>query len=352
VRGFSFEVPLPSETTRIAIGPLAEANLGTVAATGCLVLDQALEAAHGVALRAFAARLIREPSAPVVLPGGESCKDPAGLPGLWRQLAARGLDRESALVVAGGGALLDACGFAAATFHRGIRVVNVPTTFVGQVDAGIGGKCALNLDGAKNQVGLVRQPSCVAVDPAFLLTLPDASFRSGLGELAKSALLAGGQLHALTASRAPAVLARDPAALESAIGLALAFKASVVAEDPLDRGRRRILNAGHSAGHVIEAEALRRGLALSHGECVAIGLAIEASAHPRAARDEVVRALGRFALPSRMPFAIESSAARDLLLRDKKRQGGVMSLPVILAPGRVVLEDVPAEALLAPLAAA
>ena len=219
----------------------------------------------------------------------------------------------------------------------------MPTTLLAQLDAALGGKCALNVDGVKNQIGLVRQPRYVVVDLAFLDGLSEPAFRSGLGELAKSALLAGGELHALVLRRSAEIQARGRDALEHAVFLALRAKAGVVARDPLDRGERAILNAGHTAGHVIEAEGLRRGIEVPHGDAVAVGLAIEADVDPRSDREAVRGVLDALALPRAAPFKIGTVAALSLLLRDKKRRGSVVSIPVIEAPGTVVLRDVSLE---------
>jgi 3-dehydroquinate synthetase len=226
----------------------------------------------------------------------------------------------------------------------------VPTTLLAQVDAGLGGKSGLNLDLVKNQIGVVRQPRLVVADPAFLASLSERSFRSGLGELAKCALLAGGELHALVTRGAHRVLARDPAALEQAIGLALRYKAGVVSRDPLDAGERALLNAGHTIGHALESEALRRGIELPHGEAVAAGLVVEARAHERADPACVRAVLDALALPADPPFQIEAGAARESLQRDKKQRNGSVRLPVIVGPGDVAIHDVAIERLLDALA--
>jgi 3-dehydroquinate synthetase len=343
VLDFSYAVRPPAETTRVLVGPLTELPLQAAAETGCLVADERAMAAWGDRLLAFASRAIRRPSEPVTLPGGEGVKDLETVARLWDALFARGLDRGSLLLAAGGGAVLDACGFAAAAFLRGIPFGSVPTTLLAQVDAAIGGKCGVNAGRVKNQIGAVRQPRFVAVDLAFAAGLPDADFRSGLGEIAKTALLAGGDLHDLIERAAGALRARDPATLEQAVVLALRFKAGVVERDPFDRGERASLNAGHTVGHAFEAEAARRGIALAHGDAVAIGLALEARAHDAADPACVLAMLRRLGLPEAPPFAMEADAARALVARDKKRRDGVVVLPVVEAPGRISLREVGVE---------
>jgi 3-dehydroquinate synthetase len=350
VPDFSYAVQLPQEVTRVFLGALGEAPFERLADTGCLVADSRLERSSWRELQAFVGRVVGRPAEPIVLEGGEALKEPEGAAALWRALAARGLDRRSLLVAAGGGSVLDAAAFAAATFLRGVPLLNVPTTLLAQLDAAIGGKCGINLDGVKNQVGVIRQPRWVVADPAFLQALPEKDYRSGLGELAKTALLSGGELHAIVLDRARAILGRDGPTLGHAVFLALRAKAEVVSRDPLDLGERAILNAGHTAGHVIEAEALRRGTPVAHGDAVALGLVIEARVDARAGRDAVREVLERLELPKPMPFRIAKDVAAALLDHDKKRRGGMVALPVIEAPGTVILRSVPVEALAAAIA--
>jgi 3-dehydroquinate synthetase len=350
VHDFSLLVRAPEERTDVVVGPLAVMPREPLAQGGCLLLDATLPRAAAEALAAFAARALRSPAAPVLLAGGESLKDLMTAASIYDALFTRGLGRDALLVAAGGGALLDACAFVAATYLRGVPFAAVPTTLLAQVDAALGGKCGLNAGGAKNQVGVIRQPRFLFADPAFAAALPAEAFTSGLGELAKTALLEGAGLHALVTRRAGALLARDAAALEEAVVLALRFKAAVVERDPLDRGERAILNAGHTVGHALEAAALRRGVALPHGDAVAIGLVVEARAVPgadSAGVEAVVRGLG---LPSDLPFRPDAAEARALIERDKKRRPGGVAIPVIEAPGKVALREVDPDVLVSALA--
>ena len=171
------------------------------------------------------------------------------------------------IVCVGGGSVTDVGGFAAATFRRGLPWLAVPSTLVGQVDAAIGGKTAINV-AAKNDVGAFWQPSAVLCDPELLETLPSREWAGGMGEVVKTALLVGGRLWELVEGwePGPGDVARRSELVQRCAGV----KTLVVAGDPEDRGRRAILNLGHTIGHGIESVAGYGGL--SHGECVAIGL--------------------------------------------------------------------------------
>jgi 3-dehydroquinate synthetase len=232
---------------------------------------------------------------------------------------------------------LDAIGFVAATWFRGVAYWNVPTTLTAQVDAALGGKTAINFGGVKNQIGVVRQPERVLVDPSLLSTTSDDDYRSGLGEVAKTALLAGGALDALVRDEAAALLRRDLTTLGAVAAACLRFKARIVAADPDEtEGSREILNAGHTIGHALEAYAASIGRPSPHGLHVAAGLALEArvlSGSDVAAIDATLDALGLPKTPaSRPPLDV----ARVLLGADKKRRSdGLVSLPRIAAPGRV-----------------
>ena len=216
-----------------------------------------------VAIVDDALALARARAAVIALEGGEEAKSLAGLERLWRALAERELERGDVIVCAGGGSVTDVGGFAAATFRRGLPWLAVPSTLVGQVDAAIGGKTAINV-AAKNDVGAFWQPRRVLCDPELLETLPPREWAGGMAEVVKTALLAGGRLWELVESWEPGP-GESPARTEL-VQRCAGVKTLVVADDPEDRGRRAILNLGHTIGHGIEAVAGYGGL--SHGECV------------------------------------------------------------------------------------
>jgi shikimate kinase/3-dehydroquinate synthase len=211
--------------------------------------------------------------------------------GLWRSLR---LDRSGTLVALGGGTTTDLAGFAAATYMRGIAWVAVPTSLVGQVDAAIGGKTAIDLPEAKNLVGAFHWPTRTVIDPALLATLPENERRNGLAEVVKTGLLAGERLWELPDKE----LVRRCAA----------YKAALCLRDPRDLGPRHALNLGHTFGHALEAAS---GYELPHGKAVALGLqaALRLSGRDTAPVDEAL---------APQPVRVDRERAWEALLRDKK----------------------------------
>ena len=209
-----------------------------------------------------------------LVPAGEPAKDLAVLGGIYEALAAAGVDRRGALIALGGGSVGDVAGFAAATWMRGIRYVQMPTTLLAMVDSSIGGKTAINLPAGKNLVGSVHQPSAIFCDLDYLATLPDEEFRAALAEVIKAALIADRSLVEWLSANMLAVLGRDPASVREAVARAIAIKAGVVASDPHETGERAILNYGHTVGHALERAA---GFGrVRHGQAVAWGMEVAA----------------------------------------------------------------------------
>jgi shikimate kinase/3-dehydroquinate synthase len=241
------------------------------------------------------------------LPVGEDAKAIGACERLWHALE---LERGGTLVALGGGCTTDAVGFAAATYLRGIPWVAVPTTLVGQVDAAIGGKTALNLPAGKNLVGAFHWPARTVIDPATLESLPPAERRGGLAEVVKTGLLAGERLWEL---EEPELVRR-----------CAAFKTALCLRDPLDRGPRSALNLGHTFAHALEAAA---DFELAHGDAVALGLlaALRLSGLPT---DDVERVLRP------QPVRVDPDRAWAALRRDKKRADGRVRLVLLDTPGR------------------
>ena len=278
----------------------------------------------------------------VLMDDGEDAKTLATVDSLCRSFADGGLLRGDVVVALGGGVVGDTAGLASAVYHRGVAVVQAPTTLLAQVDAAIGGKTAVNLPEGKNLVGAFHQPIGVLADTTTLGTLPDRELRSGLGEIAKYALMPEGSkvADALDTART-GVLARDPEALATIVGACAAIKARIVALDPEERtGIRAMLNYGHTFAHALETTS---GHTLAHGECVAIGLVFAANlAHALErigpdAVDRVDRVLRDLELPTRVPGeAPNADALLDVMRRDKKAKGGL----TFILPGRNGLEPV------------
>jgi 3-dehydroquinate synthase len=200
----------------------------------------------------------------------ESAKRLATVEGIARQLVRAGADRRAVLVALGGGVVGDVAGFAAATYLRGVRLIHVPTTVVAQVDSAIGGKTGVDLPEGKNLVGAFYPPKAVIADPELLATLPHREYRSGLYEVVKYGVIADPKLFDFLERRMPAVLRRDPAALDWIIPRSMAIKARVVSADERESGLRQVLNFGHTMGHALEAATgYRRFL---HGEAIGWGM--------------------------------------------------------------------------------
>jgi 3-dehydroquinate synthase len=260
---------------------------------------------------------------------GEGAKTLASVEALCRDFAAQGLLRADAVVALGGGVVGDTVGFAAAVYHRGVAVVQVPTTLLAQVDAAIGGKTAVNLPEGKNLVGAFHQPLGVLADTTTLATLPDKELRCGLGEVAKYALMPDGDEVAAVLDRgADRVLSRDPEVLGELVAACAAVKAEIVAADPEERtGRRATLNYGHTLAHALETVS---GHALAHGEAVAIGLVFAANLAHALERvgpdvpERVASLLARLGLPTTVPAGTsDRDALVALMQRDKKSKGGL-----------------------------
>ena len=268
--------------------------------------------------------------------GGEEAKSPAELERLWRALAEHELERSDVVAVAGGGSVTDVGGLAAATFRRGVPWLAVPSTLVGQVDAAIGGKTAINV-AAKNDIGAFWQPAGVFCDPELLETLPPREWAGGMAEVVKTALLAGGRLWELVDGREPGI--GDVAARTELVQRCAGFKTLVVAGDPEERGRRAILNLGHTIGHGIEAVAGYGGL--THGECVSIGLVAALRLSEQLAgletgtAERTARLLERHGLPVAAP-GLAPGTVLAAMRHDKKRSAGQHRMVLLEAIGRPV----------------
>jgi len=216
-------------------------------------------------LRSFA-----EPPITLFLPAGERSKTMASVERLTREMVRAGGDRGSLLICFGGGIVGDVGGFVAAVFMRGINYVQVPTTFLAQVDSSIGGKTGVNLPEGKNLVGSVHHPRAVIADIALLGTLSDRELRAGLMESVKAGFIRDRALVRYLEEHADEILARQPKALERVIAASIRMKADVVRQDERESGLRMILNLGHTVGHALEQAT--RYKAMLHGEAVAWGM--------------------------------------------------------------------------------
>ena len=281
------------------------------------------------------------------LPDGEAHKDWAHLQLIFDALLEHGCDRKTVLFALGGGVVGDMCGFAAASYMRGVPFVQVPTTLLAQVDSSVGGKTAINHPLGKNMIGAFYQPQLVVCDLDVLATLPERELSAGLAEVIKYGPIADLAFLDWIEAALPALLARDPQALAHAVKRSCEIKAHVVGQDEREAGLRAILNFGHTFGHAIEA-GMGYGQWL-HGEAVGCGMVMAAELSQRlglidaalAARlKRLVQAAG---LPVQGPRLAEDNAGRylELMRLDKKSEAGEFKFVLIDPPGSAAVRAAP-----------
>ena len=271
----------------------------------------------------------------ILIGQGEQAKSFATLEYIYRQLIELGADRSSFILGIGGGIVTDITGFVASTYMRGVEFGFITTTLLGSVDASVGGKNGVNVGGFKNMVGLFSQPKFVICDVQLLRTLPEREFRAGLAEVIKTAILGDKELFEKLERTSFQELRNDDILLEDIILSSVQVKASVVAEDEREGGRRRILNLGHTIAHAIEKCTSK----LSHGEAVAVGLyhiTKSALSHKLIGKESCNRIL---TLIEQYGFDTTLPVERKLLLKaiegDKKRKGNTIHLIFPTAIGAV-----------------
>lgn len=217
-------------------------------------------------------RILQKHNATIItLTAGGKNKNLDSLAHVWQRLSDSGATRNSLMINLGGGVVTDLGGFAAATFKRGIRFINIPTTVLGAVDAAVGGKTGIDFNGLKNEVGAFAMPGTVIISSEPLRTLPPAEIISGFGEIVKTAMITSEDLYALTLA---GNILSDKDSLRKVMALCVAEKQRITDEDPLEKGLRKILNFGHTAGHALETMMMMRGATVSHGEAVANGILV------------------------------------------------------------------------------
>jgi 3-dehydroquinate synthase len=280
---------------------------------------------------------------PILIPDGERFKNAQTVGRIYDALIKARADRSSAIVAVGGGIIGDMAGFAAATYLRGVPVVQVPTTLLAQVDSAIGGKVGVNHAQGKNLIGAFHQPAFVAIDPTLLATLPRREFRAGMYEVIKYGVIASRPLFERVGSSMKALFARDEQALLPVIRESCEIKLAVVAEDPHEHGRRRILNFGHTAGHALEAvtryRRFRHGEAVAYGMLVAAEIAVTRGAMPAADRDALSALIAKMG-PLPAVADIPMAEILDAIGHDKKVVAGTLHfvLPTAIGSTDVVTD--------------
>jgi 3-dehydroquinate synthase len=269
-----------------------------------------------------------------VFPAGEQSKNSTTYLKLLNFLAESRITRSDCLIALGGGVVGDLTGFAAATYLRGIPYIQVPTTLLAAVDSSVGGKTAIDLDAGKNLCGAFWQPRLVLCDIDTLNTLPTDIFRDGCAEVIKYGVLYDPQLfdhltqYGLDFDR------------ESVIARCVELKRNVVQEDEFDTGARMKLNLGHTIGHAIESKS---NFSLSHGESVAIGMAIVAKASECSCSETIIHTIRKFGFPTTTQFTTEELCT--IALSDKKRFGGTINLIIPAGIGNCYVHTLPVEEL-------
>lgn len=341
------EVPGAAYEVIIGEGELANAGQHAKTVTGArrlaLVTDSNVAARYGLGLDTALARAGFDVT-DMTIPAGEGSKE-WGLAGeLVEAFSAAGLGREDAVIALGGGVVGDLAGFAAAIYLRGVGFLQVPTTLLGMVDSSVGGKTGIDLSAGKNLVGAFKQPLVVVADTALLASLPAVEWASGLGEVAKSAVLDGEEFTNWLEANLDGVASRSSEVSSEMVARCVRFKAAVVARDEKEEGPRECLNYGHTLGHALE-KVLGYG-AVAHGAAVAEGMrfAARVAMDVAGAAPEFVKRQDRLLDALGLP-GLEVTAPVDQLLdamhADKKARGGVVRMVLVPRPGEWRCEAVP-----------
>lgn len=302
--------------------------------TGVAIVTNRTVAQHWSASLAVALRAVGLAPSIVEIPDGEQYKTLDTVREIYDRLVEAGLDRRGAIIALGGGVVGDIAGFVAATYLRGVAFVQVPTTLLSMIDASVGGKVGVDLPQGKNLVGAFKQPVLVLIDPLVLRTLPAEEFRAGLAEVVKHGIIGAPELF-------EQLELQGPATLTDLIADAVRVKIEVVEEDPYERGRRAVLNLGHTFAHAIEQVS---GYRIRHGEAVAVGLVAAAHLSWQMGRcdedlmERIRHLLTRLGLPARID-GYDERTLYQAMFTDKKRAAGRLRFIIPEAIGRVSITD-------------
>ncbi|APR83885.1 3-dehydroquinate synthase [Minicystis rosea] len=313
-----------------------------------LMADENVHRLWGVGLAGALAARGLSPHATVVIPSGEEHKRLGTVERALAAMVDAGADRDAVVLGHGGGVVTDMAGLAAALLLRGVRWVGIPTTLLAMVDASVGGKTGVDLGAAKNAVGAFHQPSGVIVDIAHVTTESDRAFRSGLGEVVKSAVIGDPSLFELLESHAAKIAAREPSLTQEIVRRSVAVKTAIVARDERESGDRALLNFGHTVGHALESQG--GYTRLTHGESVALGMVaalrigVALGVTDPALADRTTALLARLGLPVDLD-AQPLRAALPLVSLDKKRRGGAIRFVLLRSLGEAILRPITPDAL-------
>lgn len=278
----------------------------------------------------------------VYLEGGEQYKNLKSVQEIWKSLIKGNYDRKSVVVNLGGGVIGDVGGFAASTFMRGIDFVQIPTTLLAQVDAGIGGKVGINFLGGKNLIGSFQEPAGVIIDIDTLESLPEREFLSGFAEIIKHGAIADRKYFQFVTSKKPLDFSRKE--LMEVIKGSLKIKMRIVSKDKKEKGLRKLLNFGHTIGHAVESLSQKTQSPLSHGEAVSIGMAAEGKISNLVGLlsnedyENLKQSLAYSGLPTTMP-PFSTSRLLGKMKSDKKNKKGKINWTLLKNIGEAVVDQ-------------
>ena len=324
------------EQSEVYIGPAAELLPGLLpeGRRVVVVCDAAID------------RLYQKLLAPyerVLIGSGESIKTLQTVESVYRRFIELGVDRRTFVLAVGGGIVTDIAGFAASTYMRGLDFGFISTTLLGQVDASVGGKNGVNIDGYKNMAGTFTQPYFVICDPALLRTLPEREFRAGLAEVVKTAIIADADLFARLEKTSFETLRNNLDLLSDAISAAIRVKTDIVGRDEREAGERRKLNLGHTLAHAIEKSSAQ----MNHGEAVAVGTAMIADVAVKMGllapddRDRIVALL--LALGFELTPPVDLKRLLKEVGKDKKNEAGTLHIVLPVGIGDCEVRPMPTE---------
>lgn len=289
---------------------------------------------HDSAVKQYAKDIAEDNWHIKAIKGGESAKTMKKAEEICSWLLSEGADRDALVIAMGGGTITDLVGFAAGIYKRGVRVGYVPTTLLADVDASVGGKCAVNLDGLKNEIGIFREPEFVYINIEPLDTLGPKEWQSGVGELIKTFILFDPRLF-------KEITETKKCGIEE-IEAAVRYKEHIVRMDPTEQGPRRLLNFGHTFGHAIEAYELQhtdKNLRLTHGEAVAVGMCFAAKLSGREIGEKIENALNTLMLPTDT-CDIPDEELFKAIRHDKKTYGNKIKMVLLKEIGQPYIEEI------------
>lgn len=275
----------------------------------------------------------------IIFPNGERHKNLETLTHILTKLTARHFPRDGILIALGGGVVGDMVGFAASIYHRGVKFIQVPTTTLAMLDSSVGGKTAVNLGEAKNNIGAFHQPLAVVMDLSTLATLNEREYKAGLAEAIKHALIQSPKFFYWLVQHTELILKCDPVTLAELIQRSCEIKANIVCADEREQNIRMLLNFGHTFGHAIEAYSHYQDF--KHGEAVAIGMMCAlrfTQAEPTLIKDAAAL-LSAFGLPLVVPATYQQDKLLELMQHDKKKRDGRLNLVLVQELGKAFIKQ-------------